>query len=138
MSCVRATGGLVLLLALASCTGGGEDAVAPGEVLGGSTGTVLVNAEPGEGGIAGVGFFGRVKLVGDCLGIEDATIIWPHGTQIVSEDPFVVEVPGMGQVSIGDRVSGGGDEYVDYLPDGIDAVPPGCPTKRVFAFHPDH
>lgn len=130
-------GGLLSVLLLTSCGGGGEGDPAPGEVLRSDGGTVLVNAEPGGGGMAGVGFFGRVRLVGDCLGIAHATIIWPHGTEIVSGEPLVIEVPGMGKVGVGDRVSGGGDEYVDYLPDGIEAIPPGCSEGSVFAFYPD-
>ncbi len=136
MICARATvGGLLPLLVLTSCGGAGD--VAPGEVLRGHGGTVLVNAEPDGGAMAGVGYGGRVTLVGECLGIDDATVIWPHGTELVSDEPFVVEVPGMGQVTIGDRVAGGADQYVDHLPDGIDAIPPGCPTVSVFAFYPD-
>ena len=129
-------GGVLALLMLTSC-GGGEGELAPGKVLEGGSGKVLVNAEQPEGVMdAGEGFDGRVELVGDCLGIGGNTIIWPPGTEIVSDNPLVVEVPGLGQVTIGDQVTGGADHYVDYLPEGIDAIPSGCPTGSVFAYDP--
>jgi hypothetical protein len=136
MICARAmVGGLFALLAMTSC--GGNDDRAPGHLLQGDSGKVLVNAEPNGGPMAGVGYGGRVELVGDCLGIGGNTIIWPHGTEIVSDGPLVVDVPGVGQVTIGDQVTGGAVHYGDYyLPDGIDAIPSGCPTD-VFAYYPE-
>ena len=127
-------GGLFALLAMTSC--GGDDDRAPGEVLEGDSGKVLVNAEQGDGPSAGVGYGGRVELVGDCLGIGGNTIIWPYGTEIVSDGPLVVNVPGEGQVTIGDQVTGGASHYGDNLPDGIGAIPSGCPTD-LFAYYPD-
>ena len=137
MICARAmVGGLFALLTMTSCGGDGDRA--PGEVLEGDSGKVkvLVNAEPDDRPIAGIGYGGRVELVGDCLGFGGNTIIWPYGTEIVSDDPLVVDVPGEGQVTIGDQVMGGASHYGDRLPDGIDAIPSGCPTA-VYAHHPD-
>ena len=104
MICARAmVGGLFALLTMTSCGGDGDRA--PGEVLEGDSGKVkvLVNAEPDDRPIAGIGYGGRVELVGDCLGFGGNTIIWPYGTEIVSDDPLVVDVPGEGQVTIGDK-----------------------------------
>jgi hypothetical protein len=65
-------------------------------------------------------------------------VIWPHGTKIATDDPLTIDVPSLGRLRVGDYVDGmGGDEYVDYLPKGIDAVPSGCPTDQVVAFYPD-
>jgi hypothetical protein len=93
---------------------------------------------------------GRVSIVGDCLGIngsavDGATVIWPHGTTITADDPLTIEVPGLGSLRVGDGVDGSGDqfvnhrpgqEYVDYLPKGIDRVPTGCRRNQVIAFYP--
>lgn len=137
MTCARAmVGGLLALMALTSC--GGDDDKAPGQVLEADGGKVkvLVNAEPGDGPIAGVGWGGRVELVGGCLGFGGSTIVWPYGTEIVSDDPLVVDVPGEGKVTIGDQVMGGASRYGDRLPAGIHAVPSGCPTE-IYAYYPD-
>ncbi len=66
-----------------------------------------------------------------------ATVIWPHGTKITSDDPLTIEVPGLGGLQVDDQVDGGGVEYGDHLPKGIDAVPEGCPTEQVFEFYPN-
>jgi len=95
---------------------------------------VLIGADGDGDNVAGVGTGGRIAMVGDCLGINDRTVIWPHGTEIVAEDPLEIDVPGLGRVGLGDEVTGGAVVYADYLPDGIDAIPPTCPRERVIAF----
>lgn len=130
---VRAWVALAVVTALMSSCGEDE-----GSVLNRSETNVLVGAEgDGEEPMAGVGVGGTVTLVGNCLGIGRAIVIWPYGTEIVDEDPFTIDVPDFGEVSVGDSIQGGGDTYVDYLPDGIDEVPSGCPDDEVFAFYPD-
>jgi hypothetical protein len=127
---------LIVFLAapvLTGCGGGGD-----GSILHSGDSMVLVGAEADmDGPIAGVGFGGRVAMVGHCLGIESATIIWPYGTTIVSDDPLTIQVPGLGPVQPGDSVDGGGVGYSTRLPKGIDAIPSGCPTEDVFEFAPD-
>lgn len=98
---------------------------------------VLVGEIGPEDSVAGVGLGGTLMMVGDCVGIDEATVIWPSGTEIASVEPLAIDVPGLGRVALGDRVDGGGDEYVDRLPKGIDSIPAGCPTEQVFAFYPD-
>ena len=127
-------GGLLLASGLALLSGCGED---PGSVLKGADQMVLVGAEGDGGNLAGVGFGGVVTLVGDCLGIDASTVIWPHGTKVVLESPLTIDVPGVGRVAVGDRIEGGGDPYGSHLPDGIDAIPSVCPSDDVIAFYPD-
>ena len=122
---------IVSICVLAGCSGG------EGEVLQGENSIVLVGADGDGDNMAGIGVAGSVAMVGDCLGIDEATVIWPNGTKITSEDPVTIDVPGLGQVTVGDHVDGGGDEYVDYLPKGIDAIPKGCSTEQVVAFYPN-
>lgn len=135
----RALAALAVTVVGATLSGcGGGDA----SVLHSNGSVVLVGADVDGPGV-GVGFGGSVAMVGDCLGVEGdgavATVIWPHGTKIVSPDPLTIDVPGLGRVSVGDQVAGGGgDVSVDRLPKGIDAIPSSCPTEQVVAFYPDH
>lgn len=108
-----------------------------GGVLRSGHSIVLVGAESDGDSMAGVGFAGNVGMVGDCLGINRATVIWPHGTKIASDDPLTVDVPGLRRKAVGDHVDGGGDPYVDYLPEGIGSIPRGCRSEQVIAFFPN-
>ena len=112
---------------------------ADGAIIRSGDAFVLVGAEgDGDGdNRAGVGFGGTVALVGNCLGINDATVVWPYGTKVIDEDPLTVEVPGLGQVGVGGQLSGGAEVYEDHLPEGIDDIPSGCPTALVVVFYPD-
>jgi hypothetical protein len=117
-------------LLLSACGAGG------GSVLHSGGSIVLVDADHHGEAIAGVGYGGDVTMVGDCLGIQTATVLWPHGTRIVSDTPLTIDVPGLGRVRVGDHVEGGGVEYVGHLPKGIDSIPSGCPTQQVLGFDP--
>src|SRR3954452_361212 len=75
---------------LAGC-GGGQ-----GDVLRSEDSTVLVGAKVDGDSLAGIGYSGTVAMVGQCLGLNEATVIWPHGTQIASDDPLTIDVPGLG------------------------------------------
>lgn len=125
-----AVGITVLLLSplAAGCTGTNETGVV--EV---ADHYVLISEETVENA-AGEGFAGRLALVGNCLGIDQTTVVWPRGTQIVAEDPLVIDVPGLGRVGVGDEVVGGADELVDSLPKGIDELPSSCSEERIVAF----
>jgi hypothetical protein len=118
---------------LLSGCGGGD-----GGVLRTGGSVVLVGAAGDRRNIPEAVLTGPLTMAGDCLGINGATVIWPHGTKIATDDPLTIDVPSLGRLRVGDYVDGmGGDEYVDYLPKGIDAVPSGCPTDQVVAFYPD-
>ena len=108
-----------------------------GEVIRSGDTSVLIGAEGDGDNMAGVGYGGTVSMVGECLGLDDATVIWPHGTTVVADDPLTIDVPGLSEVTVGDTLTGGADVYADYLPEGIDAIPEGCPTGRVIAFYPE-
>ena len=92
---------------------------------------MLVGADGDRRNIPEAVLTGPVTMAGDCLGINGATVIWPHGTKIATDDPLTIDVPSLGRLRVGDCVDGmGGDEYVDHLPKGIDAVPSGVPPTR--------
>lgn len=120
-----------LALVVSACGEGNGAVIHRGDTV------VLVGANGDGDNMAGVGFGGKVAVVGACLGINDATVFWPYGTEVVAENPLTIDVPGLGRVSVGDQVIGGADVYADHLPKGIDAIPSGCPTKDVVAFYPE-
>jgi hypothetical protein len=96
-------------------------------------GTYVLLAQPGDGGDAAE-ISGTVTLIGSCLGIDDAIAIWPAETTIVDADPFTIEVPDVGEVSVGDTVDGaGGSSSPDDLPDGV-VVPDDCGASSVVTF----
>lgn len=120
----------ICLGALAS--GCGADA----EILGRSGDLVLVGADS-SGSMAGIGLGGTVTVVGECLGVDKRTVIWPKGTTLESTDPLTIRVPGHGLIKVGDQVVGGAVDVSDTLPDGIDEIPPGCPDQEVMEFFPE-
>jgi len=121
-----------------------------GRVLRSGGSFVLVGASGETRKLPHANITGRVSIVGDCLGIQGATVdgatvIWPHGTKITADDPLTIDVPSLGSLRVGDYVGGLGDqfvnhrpgeEYLDYLPKGIDRVPSGCHRNQVIAFYP--
>ena len=108
-----------------------------GSVLQSGDRVVLVaSPSDGDNGLPLVGFDGPVSLAGKCLGIDGTTVLWPHGTEVVSDNPLTVQVPGLGKVRVGDRLMGGALEVHDAdLPSGM-AIPSGCPTSPLVAFYP--
>lgn len=114
--------GLVRLLAsgavfasAAACGDGGGRPVSVSGV------TVLVS-EPAEAGMDAL-HAGRLEVIGGCLGAGGAVIVWPHGTEVVQEDPLLIEVPEYGAFAIGDHVEIGGGFVIDQSPE--DHVEPG-------------
>ena len=81
--------GLTVLMVpgLAACGGQGE-VVQSGDV------SVLVS-ERADGGMAAQGG-GTLEVVGGCLGAGGSVIVWPHGTQVVQDQPLTILIPGVG------------------------------------------
>lgn len=107
-----------------------------GEVIDSGGFQVLVGHDDGSDR-AGVGYYGAVTIVGTCLGIGDAVVVWPPGTEVESDEPLVVNVPGLGQVGVGDRIEGGADVHdPEDPPDGL-KIPEGCRDHRLVSFWPN-
>ena len=51
---------------------------------------------------------GSLEVLGGCLGVGGVVVVWPHGTDVVDEDPVTIEIPGMGRYTVGDQVEIGG------------------------------
>jgi hypothetical protein len=131
-----------LLLAACAClllTACGGRVVEAGDV------TVLVGQRSGSGMDALGG--GVLEVVGGCLGAGDHVVVWPHGTEVVDEDPLTIDVPGEGEgeVSLGDEISLAGG-YVDESDGGAGTqsgpvqvggvrVPEACVGRGVFLSH---
>ena len=97
----------------------------------GSTAEVAVLiAVPADGGDGGDGAMvtGEVSVVDGCLGIGDDVAVWPHGTRVVDPAGPVIEVPGLGTVTVGDRVRGAGGYHRarDLADKHSPAVPHSC------------
>lgn len=98
---------------------------------------VLVASKDAGKDSAGTGVSGRVSMVGDCLGIDGTTTLWPEGTRIVHDAPLTIDVPGVGELEVGASVSGEAIGYSDQPPTGPEAIPSGCPSDGLIAFQPD-
>lgn len=110
-----------------------------GEVLTASGTTVLVGA-PSRSGMDALGG-GTLEVVGGCLGASGYVIVWPHGTDVVDEDPLTVDVPNVGRVALGEEFQVGGGFVLEhpsttrspgsYRAGGV-TVPAECAAYDVF------
>ena len=99
--------GLTVLMVpgLAACGGQGE-VVQSGDV------SVLVS-ERADGGMAAQGG-GTLEVVGGCLGAGGSVIVWPHGTQVVQDQPLTIRIPGLGTYTLGDEVLVAGGYVLEH------------------------
>jgi hypothetical protein len=101
--------------------------------------TVLVS-KPAGAGMEALGG-GRLEVLSGCLGASGSVIVWPHGTEVVKEEPLIIDVPNYGTFALDDevQVSGG---YVlehssndvepgDYQAGGV-TVPADCARHDIF------
>lgn len=95
---VRLLAACAALILVSGC-GAGRETVVSGV-------TVLIS--PRAEASADAALTGRLTVVGGCLGVGDAVVLWPYGTKVVDEDPLAVKVPGSGVVGVGEKVDLGG------------------------------
>lgn len=138
MSCSRRllVSAIVALAAMASLGACGGRAISTGDV------TVLVSERTGAGMDALRG--GRLEVVDGCLGASGSVIVWPHGTEVVEEDPLRVAVPGHGTVGLGDEVQVAGGYVLEHSSDEMEpgpyevaglTVPADCAEHDIFVAH---
>ncbi|MFW6772931.1 hypothetical protein ACOACO_01510 [Nocardioides sp. CPCC 205120] len=120
---------LALVVALAAAYGAWRVTGAPRTLDGGDGTTVVVGARVFGGSDALAS--GPLTVVGGCLGIGHQVVVWPHGTEVVGTDPLVVDVPGVGELSLGDDVAVGGGTVHGYR-----AVPRRCAASPLFRAAP--
>ena len=128
---------LSALCVLALLGGCGGQVIAAGEV------SVLVAQRTGSGMEALGG--GRIEVVGGCLGASGSVILWPHGTDVLDEDPLAIRVPGYDTYALGDDVQIAGGYVLEHeeSPDvgagpyrvGGLTVPAECAKHDIFLAH---
>jgi hypothetical protein len=96
-----------------------------GEVIHAGDTTVLVAQSSRDGMDALAG--GRLAVVGGCLGAEAGetryVIVWPHGTDVVDEDPLTVDVPGADTYALGDEIRVGGGFVLEHTSTEVEPGP---------------
>ncbi len=50
-------------------------------------------------------------------------IVWPHGTEVVGDNPPTVDIPDYGTFTVGDRVLVGGGFVIEHSSDDIEPGP---------------
>lgn len=120
--------GVGVVVLLAGC-GGEAHVLQAGEIR------VLVGERTSSGSDAQL--IGALTDVSGCLGVDDVAVVWPHGTEVVSQDPLAVDVPGSGRVELGDPVELGGGMVVEGpqaepVSVGDLVVPDACAEHGVF------
>jgi hypothetical protein len=124
--------GVALSLVVASLSAcGGARAVDGGDA------TVLVG-ERTRGGMEAL-LQGTLAVVDGCLGITDGTthadtvVVWPHGTEVTSDDPTTIDLPGVGEIAVGNEVSvGGGVDRSNTGRVGGLTVPSYCDSGEIW------
>ncbi len=140
---VRFAGLLVVSTALMSAAACGAEAVPAGDgrVVQAGDVTVLVSERPDGGMDALAG--GRLEVVGGCLGLATSVVVWPYGTDVVSEEPLQIDVPDLGTFGVGDEIEIeiGGGYVLEHSSEGMEPdsfaiagvmVPPGCAEHDIF------
>lgn len=101
--------------------------------------SVLVAQHTRDGGDGQVS--GELEPVGRCLGVAGAVVVWPYGTEVVTDQPLRVDVPRYGILTAGDEVTLAGG-FASEEPDTDDPdlvagvpVPTDCADYDVFVAH---
>ena len=127
----------MVLVGLTGCAGG-QRAVQSGEY------TIYVHGSSllPRGGMTAL-ILGTLALRDGCVVLEweDEEIwypvVWPAGTSIASDDPFVISLPSGVELAVGEKVTGGGG-YL--MPGSVEAdIPQEClpETNEIAVFNPD-
>ena len=120
---VKVLGPLAVLALLVAACGAGPQVLDRA-----GTGHVLVGGDTNGG--SDVLISGDVLMVGDCLGIrselEEYVVVWPAGTELVEGDGLAIDVPGIGRVEPGLRVSFDGGIEKSPFQEAIPDLPDGC------------
>lgn len=113
-----------------------------GQVISAGDVTVLVSERTGAGMEALGG--GRIEVVGGCLGARGSVIVWPHGTEVVKEEPLTIDIPNYGTFALGDEVQVGGGYVLEHSSSNVEpgpyevggvTVPAECAEHDIFLAH---
>ena len=126
-----------LALALLSACSGSGQVIQAGDV------SILVSERTGDGMDAQGG--GNLEVVGGCLGAGGSVIVWPHGTDVVNDDPLTIDIPDYGAFTVGDKVLVGGGYVLEHSSSKASAgpydvagvtVPAECAAHDIFLATP--
>lgn len=126
---------LVVLFAVRGCSGKVVDA----------GGVKVLVAGHQSGGMDALGG-GRLAVVGDCLGARGDVYVFPQGTEVTDEDPLTIDIPGVGEVALGEEFNIAGGWVVEGpadLPEtgplelGGVTVPTECTKYDIFLSAPE-
>ena len=113
-----------------------------GQVIASGHTTVLVSESAGDGMEALGG--GQVEVVGGCLGASGNVIVWPHGTEVVNDNPLTIDIPKYGVVAVGDDVQVAGGFVLEHKSGQVEpgpyqaggvTVPANCAKHDIFVAH---
>ena len=113
-----------------------------GKTIGAGDVTVLVSEHTGSGMDAQGG--GSLEVVGGCLGAGGAVVVWPYGTEVITDEPLTIEVPGYGTFALGDSVQVAGGYVLEHSSDAVSpgpydvagvTVPAACAEHDIFLAH---
>ncbi len=71
-------------------------------------------------------------------------VVWPYGTDVVSEEPLQIDMPDQGLFSVGDEIEIGGGYVLEHPSEELEPgpfavagvpVPPGCAEHDIFLAH---
>lgn len=105
------------------------------QVIDAGDATVLVSERTDDGMDALLE--GTLVVVDGCLGIKDAdyrdtVVVWPHGTKVTNDDPSTIDLPGVGEVALGDEVSVGGGVVRSGTSVGGATIPAYCDDGEIW------
>lgn len=66
---------------------------------------------------------GTLEVVGGCLGADGNVIVWPHGTEVVDENPLTIRIPGVGRFALGDEVRVAGGFVLEHSSETVEPGP---------------
>lgn len=113
-----------------------------GQVISSDGVTVLVS-ERTDAGMSALGG-GNLEVVGGCLGASGSVIVWPHGTEVVQDEPLTIDIPEYGTFALGDEVQVGGGYVLEHSSDDVApgdyrvggvTVPAECAKHDIFLAH---
>ncbi len=132
----------LLRVALMSVAGLTLPSACEGQVISSGDVTVLVS-KPADAGMDALGG-GRIEVVGGCLGASGYVIVWPHGTEVVNDDPLTIDIPNYGTFAVGDDVEVGGGFVLEHSSSEVKpgphqaggvTVPAECARHDIFVAH---
>lgn len=115
-----------------------------GEVVEAGGAKVLIAGSQSGGSDALGG--GTLEVVGGCLGADGSVYVFPEGTEVVDEGPLTIDIPGAGEVSLGEDFEVGGGWEVEHSSDDMEpgaievggvTVPAECAEHDIFLSAPE-